>query len=224
MDLPVLLLYLLVCPAGLILFAIVLLYSIPVRFFIRFCSDAVRQELEIVVRWGIISIRSTTQAGRSHTALLIFRHPLFSSEGGTDKVTERAPSSPAHRPAGISTAQDLIPVIRSLACPTIRIGRVLFRMSRFERCEGTVRIGLGDPAATGMLYGSYWATRFAFLASRIYVDMEPVFDQETFQIVLSVRARIDHPLRILVQALRELVRPEVRAGIAALRHGTGEVS
>jgi len=219
MDPLILVLFLAALVSTLILFAIVLLYLIPVRFFIRYRYDADRQDLETTAAWGIIGIRSTSREGRSQTVLLVFNHVFFSFDGRPEK-RETAPP-PARKPADIRAATDLIPVIRNLARPAIRIGSILYRMGRFERCEGRIRIGLGDPAATGMLYGSYWATRFAFTASRIYIDMEPVFDREVLAIDISVRYRIGQPLRILFPAARELFRPKVRAGIMALAGSAG---
>ncbi|WAC04480.1 MAG: DUF2953 domain-containing protein [Methanoregula sp.] len=215
MDPVILVIYLSGLLAGLILFSILVLWLVPVRVFIRYRYDRGRQDLEATARWGIIAIRSTKRAGRSQTVLLIFSHVLFSFDRRPEKKEITPP--PSYRPADIRAATDLVPVIRNLAMPAIRIGSVLCRMSRFERCNGRVRIGLGDPAATGMLYGSYWATRFAFTASHICIDMEPVFDHEVLAIDLSVRYRIGQPLRILLSAARELLRPDVRAGITALR-------
>jgi len=219
MDALFLVLCLAVILAGLILFSILVLWLVPVRFSVRLASDPGRCELDISVDFGPVRIVSITREGRTSTEALILGHVLstFAREPGTAERAAAQKEPPDH----LRTASDLIKVIKTLTTPTFRMLGVVYRVGNFERCDGRVRIGLGDPATTGMFYGSYWATRFIFTASRIFILMEPVFDKRLLEMDLVARYRIDHPLRILLQAVRELLRPKVRAGISALRVTAG---
>ena len=222
MDLLFLLLDLLLVMAGLALALVVLLYLIPVRFSVRYVSGQGSPAFEPEIRWAVFCVRPVPDDGLSSIGFFVLGRRLFS-------VDEEGPSSPdadvpVHRPADIAAARDLVTVVKSLARPAFSIGGTVYRLGRFERCEGTVRIGLGDPAATGMLCGSYWATRFVLNAARIYISMEPVFDREVLVIDLTARFRIDHPLQILLRVARELIRSEVRAALPAFRQAAREMS
>ncbi len=82
---------------------------------------------------------------------------------------------------------------------------------------GSIRIGMENPAATGMLYGGYWASRFVLNASRIFVDMEPVFGKRVLVLDITMRLRIRHPLVLIVQGIALMRNPAVRRSLVLLR-------
>lgn len=222
MDALFLVLDLVAILAGLILFSLVVLWFVPVLITVRFVSAFGQRELGVSVHFGPAALVSTTHGGRTSTDILVLGYAVFTFDGepgtaGKEVTQQETPDHLKHGP-------DLVPVIINLISPAVRILGVVYREGVFERCDGRVRIGLGDPAATGMFYGSYWAARFLFTKARIFIHVEPVFDKRLLEADLVARYRIDHLLRILLQAAREILRPEVRAGISAIRSVAGAAS
>ena len=84
---------------------------------------------------------------------------------------------------------------------------------------GSIRIGMDNPAATGMLYGGYQASRFVLNASRIFVDMEPVFGNRVLALDITMRLRIRHPLVIIIRGIALIRNPAVRRSLVLLRAG-----
>ena len=61
-----------------------------------------------------------------------------------------------------------------------------------------------------MVYGGYWASRFAFTASRIYVNVVPDFNGEILELDLKIRIRIRHPLILLIHGFFFMREPAIR--------------
>jgi hypothetical protein len=83
-----------------------------------------------------------------------------------------------------------------------------------------IRLGLDDPAMTGILYGWYWTLSGMLSAlRRVTIHMVPVFDREVVEGSASFSIRIKNPLKILVTACWALskspVRRLIRTGEAA---------
>lgn len=220
MDTAYILVFITACVLCVLLGIALILYVVPLRFLVRFNAREHRKETMVTVSWSMVSICFKTMADQRDLVILVADHVLY-----TQNLSPRSPSAipkPLQKPAPtedeeIRTAEDLIPIIQHLIGPVKKIGLVLYRQSSFEDVRGTVRIGLGDPAATGMLYGGYWATRFVFTASRIYIDLKPDFDREILEMELSVRFRIHHPLRILIAGIQVARTPDVMKIISSLR-------
>jgi hypothetical protein len=68
-----------------------------------------------------------------------------------------------------------------------------------------------------MLCGGYWATRFVLRASRIFIDMIPDFDRKILEMDMTIRIRVNHPLRILIAGIRLYGNPDIRQGITFLK-------
>jgi hypothetical protein len=129
---------------------------------------------------------------------------------------------PASTPATGAPAGDfpdiggIVKVIQNLTGPVGSFSSAFWQQSRFVDARGTVTLGLGDPVLTGELSGMYWASRFVLLASRIYVELEPVFDRTVLELDITVRVKVKHPLLVLLAGLRLALHPAIReaAGIA----------
>ena len=96
----------------------------------------------------------------------------------------------------------IVPVIQKIMGPVGSFGSAFWQQSRFIDASGTVTLGLGDPVLTGEVCGMYWASRFALLASRIYVELEPVFDRTVMELDVTVRMKVTHPLLVLLAGFR----------------------
>lgn len=83
--------------------------------------------------------------------------------------------------------------------------------------NGRIRIGTGDPVATGMLYGGYWATRFVLRASRIFIDIKPDFDRKILEMDMIIRIPVNHPFRILIAGIRLYRNPDIIQGMTFLK-------
>ena len=60
---------------------------------------------------------------------------------------------------------------------------------------------------TGECCGLYWATRFVLEAYRTYLDFEPDFDREVFELDITVKAELRHPLLVLAAGMRLALHP-----------------
>ena len=189
------------------------LYAIPIRCKISHMQDEERSENVILVSWGFVGILISLPGGISTTRILIGGHGIYSVTGTSEKAREReAPVSGA----GISRG-DIIHYLLPLVVPFGRFAIAVFRQIKIEEICGNIRIGLGDPVATGMLYGGYWASRFAMNASRIFVEMEPVFEGRVVACDLTVQLKLRHPLVILIEAITLVKNPAVWKLISAFR-------
>jgi hypothetical protein len=86
---------------------------------------------------------------------------------------------------------------------------VFWKASRFVEARGTLTLGLGDPVLMGEVCGMYWASRFILQASRVYVELEPVFDREVLNLDITVRMNVSHPLKILIAGIRLARDPKI---------------
>jgi hypothetical protein len=195
-----------------VLAALLLLYAVPVRAAATLVRMDGRREQVVVIAWGPIGIRSSGAGTGLVTEVLVLGHAVLTHTGPVDTGTdgtepEKAPSpaevtglAAGHLPIG-----ELVHIVQRAIGPVGRFGSAFWHQGRFEGASGTVRIGLGDPVMTGELCGYYWASRFVLLASRIDIRLEPEFDEVLFELDLTVRFKIEHPLLVIVAGL-DLVR------------------
>lgn len=219
-DTGLVLIFILACPVFFALVVLHLAFWIPVRFSARAVLDEKTAEFSTTVRWAIAGVRLTKQRGSSKTEILLLDHAFTLREPDRDDKPvppQKTDSVP------VKSVSDLMTSIQAAAGPAIRIGTALCRQTSFEEIRGEAALGLGDPAATGMLYGSFWASRFAFDAARIHVRMIPVFDRAVFRLDLTIRFRLNHPLTLLERVLRELlIMDRANSGLRGKRHEVPE--
>jgi len=117
---------------------------------------------------------------------------------------------------------EIVHVIQKMIAPVGSFGSAFWQQSWFVDAGGTVTLGLGDPALTGEICGMYWASRFALLASRIYVELEPVFDRAVLELDITVRMKVKHPLLVLLAGFTLAWHPAIREAMGiAMRRSRG---
>lgn len=100
----------------------------------------------------------------------------------------------------------------------------LVRHTRLDYLRGTARIGLGDPSATGMMYGLYRAFIPLLPGSRINLTMVPEFNHEVCEIDLITRFRITYPLLVIVNVVKIVKHPAARKIMKMMRTKPGDVA
>jgi len=88
-----------------------------------------------------------------------------------------------------------------------------------EEIKGCMKIGLQDPAETGILYGWYCAFLPVLAGSRVSLDVTPVFDRQVLEGEALARVRIDRPLLLIIAMARLYLDRDVRDALSGLREG-----
>lgn len=218
MEIFLILVFVLACLLTLFLFILLLAWALPLRFLVSFARGEQREETSMTVFWSILSFCMTTAHGRQEYGILLLGHMVFRH------------CSPAAAPARAGSCnldektvapEDLVSLVQSLIEPVTRVISLVFRQSSFEEVRGKVRIGLGDPVATGMLYGGFCATRYILDALRIFIDLQPVFDRNVIEVDLDMRFRVRHPLRIMTAVMCVARAPGLRDYLTGSRQADG---
>jgi hypothetical protein len=186
----------------------VLLYAIPLRFVLQLIQMEGHNEQSVMVSWGFIGFRITNGGNQQKIGICIGHHIILSRP--IERESEKADKKKLLQPADFQSAERFLTNFSEMIKPAGRFVSVLWHECRFENCTGSIRIGTKDPVATGILYGGYWATRFGLMASRIFIDLTPEFNREIFEVDVSIRLRINHPLRIIIAGIRLMRNPAVR--------------
>jgi len=214
--------FIIACTLLIFLFPAVVLYGVPVRFALLLVHKEEQREYSVSVSWGLIRYRIIHGDDGRRTDVLIGGYVIYSRAGEGERQKGEDANIPA--PADLRSVEGYLNLIPRLIAPAGRFGSVLYRESTFERCTGSIRIGMKDPVATGILYGGYWAARFVLMASRIFIDMTPEFNREVFEIDVVIRLRVNHPLRILLAGIHLLKTPGIRQGMIFAKSRSGGAS
>jgi hypothetical protein len=186
----------------------VLLYAIPLHFVLHVIQMERQNEQSVMISWGLIGFRITNGGKRQKSEICIGHHIILSRP--IEPEAEKVEKKKIPEPADFQSAERYLTSFYGMIKPAGRFVSVLWHECRFENCSGSIRIGTKDPVATGILYGGYWATRFRLLASRIFIEMMPDFNREIFGMDVSIRLRINHPLRIIIAGIRLMRNRAVR--------------
>jgi len=217
---------LLLIPAFIVLLIIILLvalalllYAIPIRAAVSLTWNRDRRETSLHISWGCIAIRSSGSGAKRVNTVLFLGHPVLSHTGRMetgDPKDRNDEMLPEPGPGGEDTVDigELIPLVHRMIGPVGTFGSVFWHQSQFEEARGTVMLGLGDPVLTGEVYGWYWSSRFVFLASRIDIEMEPVFDRTVLDLDITVRVKVVHPLIVLIAGLSLATDPATKEAAA----------
>lgn len=206
-----------------ILGSAMLLYAIPLRLEVTLARSDGRDEQGIAIAWGIVSLRINGRGPQQLTRILILGRAVLSHTGPLGMREE--PGSPGPAPEdligtdGTIKIGELIHRLQEITGPVGTFASALWQRSRFTGARGTVTFGFSSPALTGEVYGYYWASRFILLASRIDIEMIPVFDRNVLEYDISLQGMIGHPLLILIAAIGLIRDPAVRRIIAEERAG-----
>ena len=112
-------------------------------------------------------------------------------------------------PGGVEKGQlpGFVSRLPALPGPVLIAVLDLIRHTRLDYFLGNARIGLGDPASTGMLYGLYRAIVAILPQDRINFNLAPEFSGEVFEIDLKTRFHISFPICVIVNAVRIIKNP-----------------
>jgi Protein of unknown function (DUF2953) len=198
-----------------------LFYAVPVRASVRLVLRQGFREQALVIAWGIFGIRSSRTEAVTVTGILVMDSTILSR---TEPVKSGGIEKAAEQPAGQATAPGAGDVARRILAvlgPAGSFGAAVWRECRFEEARGRVTIGLGDPVLTGECCGLYWASRFLLEASRIYLELEPVFDRPVLELDITAKMNVRHPISILIAGLRLARDPAFRGapGVPGLQPG-----
>jgi len=213
MDTYLIPLFLCICVSEAILLPALLLYAVPIRFVIGGTSGKDRKETVTGISWGTFTYRITLAGGTRTTRILVAGKGVFCRIDRVDRPEEPEPQVTGPAISSQEVARRIAAAIR----PAGKFGIIVLRQVHIDSVRGEVCIGLGDPVATGMLYGGYWASRFAMEAARIHIRMAPEFDRRVADYTLEGRLRLRHPLVILIGAVPLLRDPSMKALMAAFR-------
>lgn len=205
-----------------------LLYAIPLRLEVTLARSDGRNEQGIAIAWGIVSLRINGRGPGQLTRVLILDHAVLSHTGPLGMREENGSQNPAPEeligPDGAIQIGELIHHLQEITGPAGTFASALWHRSRFTGARGTLTFGLSSPTLTGEVYGYYWASRFILLASRIDIEMIPVFDRHVLEYDISLQGMIGHPLLILIAAIGLIRDPAVRRIIAEERTGRPRVA
>ena len=194
-----------------------LLYAVPVRAAVTLVWREERREKVLVISWGIIGIRYSGHGTGRITGVLVAGHTVLSrfrpaETGGGEHVPDQAPG-----PAGTPKTGEIFRILQRVIVPVGSFLSAFWDECRFEDARGTVTLGLGDPVLTGEVCGFYWASRFMLQASRVYIELEPVFDRPVFGLDITVRAKVEHPIRVLMAGVELARDPAVKEAMAVAK-------
>lgn len=162
---------------------------LPVKISGRLRSN--RSDLFLAgVKWGCLRASVKISAGGTATLYLFsFRlkeFPLGKKEASSEE-----------------TEKDEQPFDTRKIKPLLDEAGVILREIRFDYLRLNARIGLGDPAGAGILFGMLSALKGALSCSdRIELNVFPVFETEALECEIEAGFRINRFYRIITPAVR----------------------
>jgi hypothetical protein len=193
--------------------AIVFFLVIPLRISFSLRSRGVALQGILSASWFVSGLEIRVSGNDTRVSLTI---------GGIGLVTRTMPAHsrrqnklPGVPDTGrIAGTISLLPSLTGLVFNAILD---LIRHTRLDYIQGNARIGLGDPAATGMVFGLYHVCRALLPRDRIDFNLIPEFGNEVCEIDLKARFRIAAPVRIMVNAVKIVKHPASRRAMNAFR-------
>ncbi len=178
----------------------------------------------IVVSWGLLGFRWDMKERGNIGFFLVDRQIFSTSFEQKEEAAEQGGKTPAaYAHPGTGEKQEVAkqkekrtlpvkPGVFIQAWPYLRRTlAVILNALVIRSLSCRIRLGLDDPAMTGVLYGWYWTVRGMLSAiRRVSIDMEPVFDHEVIEGSASFAVRIKNPLKIIFTACWALTKAPVR--------------
>lgn len=207
-----------------VMVVLVLLYLTFVPIVASFRTAACLTVAEL--GWGLIGIRFRREPGIDQRLdLLLLGRPIrrFSLPTAGAQAPERAeeprPAETRTRPVNeaIGRLLELVGFILRLRPDVERLLVAVVRETRLRLRLGLV-FGTGDAPTTGETFGALMAVRGILSAQPWFsLSATPVFDGPVFDWDANGEARVRSPIRVMVPALRLVLRPEVRALVRRAR-------
>jgi hypothetical protein len=184
----------------------VFIFTIPVRISIAFRTGETETRGVIRGSWYISGLEVDISGNGSQLSVLLAGARLFTlplSRFGLAEKEQKGGPAPEDIPGIISSLLNLHePVIDALLD--------LVRHTRLDYARGSARIGLGDPAATGTMYGLYRAVIAVVPSTRVNLMVIPEFNREVCEIDITTLFRITYPVLALINAVKIVKHPSAR--------------
>lgn len=192
---------------------VVLILIIPLRIALSFRSNETETRAILSGSWLVFRLEVLVSGKDPQASVMVGRVRLI-----TRSLFTFIESSQKH--AGF-TGPGRIPDIFSswsvLRGPGLDSVLDLIRRTRFDYARGNMRIGFGDPSATGMLYGLFRAFASLLPMDRITLNIVPEFNREVFEIDITTRFHIMYPIRIIANAVKIVKHPATRQVMKTMR-------
>ncbi len=193
--------------AACFLLALVVLLAVPVDVAFRL-EHAGALECRLTVRWmfGLVKVRTTVPRVRRHPAR---------PEAAPKRAEKRAQRKPRRPPAAF------LATLRQTAFRrrVYRFGNDLVRAAHVSRLRLRMRLGLGDPADTGLLWGIVGPLHAMAQGLRAAdVRIEPEFVDPVFELQAQGRLLV-FPLQFLALAVSFALSPSSIRAWRTLRSG-----
>ncbi len=190
----------------LVVILLIVLWVVPVTFTgrVELCPDAPTLFMILCAKWGIVTLYADVLDGAAIEVSLFGRtfrrvlpevgqkEPLPKEEAKTEKET------PAPDIMGIADA--VLP----------QVGPLMHQIS-IDHLSASVRIGLGDAALTGQVFGILMALRGMLMATggRVSLAATADFDDHVVEGNAEGVIRIAHPLSLVPPMVRIIRHPAV---------------
>ena len=199
----------------------VLVLLIPFRFSLSFQTRESETKGILLGSWFIFGLEMLVSGKDQQVSVVV---------GGARLVTRPLSSfmAPKKESGEVGPGPGQVPGIISsllrLQGPVLEAFLDLVRHTRLDYIRGAARIGLGDPSATGMVYGLYRAMIPLLPGDRINFTMVPEFNGEVCEIDISARFHITCPFLVLVNAVKIAKHPSARRVMKTMRKKPGDVT
>ena len=193
----------------------VLVLLIPFRVSLSFQTRESEIKGVIVGSWFIFGLEMLVSGKDPQVSVVV---------GGVRLVTRPLSSFTGPEKEDTGGGPGIISSLLGLQGPVFGAFLDLVRHTRLDYIRGAARIGLGDPSATGMVYGLYRAMIPLLPRDRIRFTMVPEFNGEVCEIDISARFRITCPFLVLVNAVKIAKHPSARRVMKTMRKKPGDVA
>jgi len=205
-----------------VMFIEVLFLLIPVRISLAFWSGESEKMGVLVASWFIFGIEvlvtgKDPQLSVMAAGMKLVTRPVssFMTPGPDDEDDGQGPGQ----------APGIISSLLRLQGPVLATVIDMVRHTRLDYIRGNARIGLDDPAATGMMYGIYRALIVLFPGKRVNFVLLPEFSREICEIDITTCFRISYPVLVLVNAVKIVKHPAARKVMKTMnRKKAGDVA
>ncbi|HDR73498.1 MAG TPA: DUF2953 domain-containing protein [Methanoculleus sp.] len=206
------LILLVACAAALVL----ALYLIPIEI-AGTVGYHTTPHAEMCSRWGPVA-GEVVPGEPLEIRVLLFGRRVYSRR---ISVEEKAPAEEKEK---IDAERQAAAEEKKRALPTEMLGTFVrawpylkrpivtaLRSLRVEYLASDARLGFGNPAVTGEVYGWYWALKgILWPLENVRLNMEPAFSERVIEGDASLCIAIQHPLRIMLAGAWALTRKPVR--------------
>lgn len=203
-----------------VFFGVIFILVIPLRISLSFLSSGLDTKGILTGSWLIFGLEVMVSGKDPQASVMVGRARLITRSLSTFGV-------PAQKQAGFSgpgRIPGIVSTLSALQGPVLDAVLDLIAHTRFDYARGTARIGLGDPSATGMVYGLYRAVKPLLPENRISLTIIPEFNREVCEIDITTRFHIAYPVRILVNAVKVVKHPAARQVMKNMRKRSPDVT